>query len=53
MNVFQKFENINKALQAARNLGINLTGVDSRDFTNRTPSLILSVLWSCIRLWLS
>lgn len=53
MNVYQIKENLQLGIAAAKGLGIKLVGVDSNDFINKTPHLILGCLWQAIRLVLS
>ena len=38
-------ENLLMGLAAAKGLGIKVTGIDSRDFIDKTPHLILAVVW--------
>jgi hypothetical protein len=40
-------------LAAAKGLGIKVTGIDSRDFIDKTPHLILAVVWQIVRMWVS
>jgi hypothetical protein len=53
MNVYQIKENLQMAISAAKGLGIKLVGVDSSDFINKTPHMILGYLWQTIRLIVS
>ena len=34
-----------RCLAAAKGLGVKVTGIDSRDFIDKTPHLILAVVW--------
>lgn len=45
MNVYQVKENLLMGLAAAKGLGIKVTGIDSKDFIDKTPHLILAVVW--------
>jgi len=40
-------------ISAAKALGIKMVGIDSRDFIEKTPHLILACLWQSIRMCLS
>jgi|MGYP000574047682 hypothetical protein len=45
MNVYQVKENLNMAIAAAKGLGIKMVGIDSNDFINKVPHMILGCLW--------
>jgi len=45
MNVYQVKENLLMGLAAAKGLGIKVSGIDSKDFIDKTPHLILAVVW--------
>ena len=45
MNVYQIKENLNMGIAACKGLGIKMVGIDSRDFIEKTPHLILATLW--------
>jgi hypothetical protein len=53
MNVYQVKENLQMGIAAAKGLGIKMIGVDSNDFINKTPHMILGFLWQAIRMSLS
>ena len=42
MNVYQVKENLQMAIAAAKGLGIKLVGINSSDFINKTPHMILA-----------
>lgn len=50
LNVYQVKENLQMGIAAAKGLGIKMIGVDSNDFINKTPHMILGCLWQAIRL---
>lgn len=50
MNVYQVKENLNMAIAAAKGLGIKLIGIDSNDFINKVPHMMLGCLWQTIRM---
>ena len=50
INVYQVKENLNMALAAAKALGIKLVGIDSNDFINKVPHMMLGCLWQTIRM---
>jgi len=45
MNVYQVKENLQMAIAAAKGLGIKLVGINSSDFINKTPHMILACVW--------
>lgn len=53
MNVYQVKENLQMGIAAAKGLGIKMVGVDSNDFINKTPHMILGFLWQAIKMSLS
>ena len=53
LNLYQVKENLQLAIAAAKGLGVKMVGVDSKDFINKTPHLILGCLWQSIRLAIS
>lgn len=52
MNVYQVKENLNMAIAAAKGLGIKMIGIDSNDFINKVPHMMLGCLWQTIRMCL-
>ena len=40
-------------IAAAKGLGIRVIGIDSRDFIEKTPHMILGVVWQVIRLYVT
>ena len=49
MNVYQVKENLQIAIAAAKGLGIKLVGINSSDFINKTPHMILACVWQALR----
>lgn len=49
MNVYQVKENLNMGIAACKGLGIKMIGIDSNDFINKVPHMILGCLWQTIR----
>jgi len=45
MNVYQVKENLQMGIAAAKGMGIKLVGINSSDFINKTPHMILTCLW--------
>ncbi len=45
MNVYQVKENLQMGIAAAKGLGVKMIGVDSNDFINKVPHMILGCLW--------
>jgi hypothetical protein len=45
MNVYQVKENLQMGIAAAKGLGIRVIGIDSRDFIEKTPHMILGIVW--------
>ena len=53
MNVYQVKENLQMGIAAAKGLGVRVIGIDSRDFIEKTPHMILGVIWQVIRLYVT
>ena len=53
MNVYQKTENQNLAINAARAIGCQVVNVGAADLINGSPILILGLLWQIIKLQLT
>lgn len=53
MNVYQIKENLQMGIAAAKGLGVKMIGVDSRDFIDKVPHMILGCLWQIIRMHVS
>lgn len=53
MNVYQVKENLKMGIAACKGLGIKMIGIDSNDFINKVPHMILGCLWQSIRLALT
>jgi hypothetical protein len=49
MNVYQVKENLNMGIAACKGLGIKMVGIDSNDFINKVPHMILGCLWQTIK----
>lgn len=45
MNIYQVKENLNLAINACKGIGLKLPGIQSQAFIEKTPHLILAVLW--------
>ena len=52
MNVYQKSENINLALNAAKAIGCQVVNIGAQDLIEGRPILILGLLWQIIRIQL-
>jgi len=52
MNVYQKTENINLALNAAKSIGCQVVNIGAQDLIEGRPILILGLLWQIIRIQL-
>jgi len=50
MNVYQVKENIQMGIAAAKALGIKLIGINSSDFINKVPHMILTCIWQALRI---
>ena len=53
MNVYQVKENLNMGIAAAKGLGIKLIGIDSNDFINKIPHMMLGCIWQVLRMCVS
>mgnify|MGYP000946935644 CR=1 FL=1 len=51
MNVYQVKENLQMAIAAAKGLGIKLVGINSSDFINKVPHMILTAVWQALRMY--
>jgi len=49
MNVYEIRENLKLGISACKGLGMKMVGVDPKDFIDKTPHLILAVVWQVIR----
>jgi len=49
MNVYQVKENLNMGIAACKGVGIKMVGIDSNDFINKVPHMILGCLWQTIK----
>jgi len=45
LNVYEVKENLQMGIAAAKGLGIKLVGINSSDFINKTPHLVLACVW--------
>lgn len=52
LNLYQKTENINLALNAARGIGCTVVNIGAQDLIEGRPILILGLLWQIIRIQL-
>lgn len=52
MNVYQKTENLNLALNAARSIGCQVINIGAADLIEGKPILILGLVWQIIRIQL-
>eukprot|EP00612_Vaucheria_litorea_P002508 CAMPEP_0171458188 /NCGR_PEP_ID=MMETSP0945-20130129/3968_1 /TAXON_ID=109269 /ORGANISM="Vaucheria litorea, Strain CCMP2940" /LENGTH=631 /DNA_ID=CAMNT_0011983949 /DNA_START=37 /DNA_END=1932 /DNA_ORIENTATION=+ len=52
LNIFQKVENMNLALNAAKSIGCIVTNVDAKDVIDGNPILILGLIWQIMRIQL-
>lgn len=50
INVYQIKENLQMAIAAAKGLGIKLVGINSSDFINKTPHMVLTCLWQALKM---
>jgi len=50
LNVYQIKENLQMGIAAAKGLGIKMIGVNSNDFINKVPHMMLGTIWQLIRL---
>lgn len=49
MGLFQKQQNLNMGIAAAKGVGFKMVGVSASDFLNKTPHLILTFVWQNLR----
>jgi plastin-1 len=40
-------------IAAAKGLGVKMIGIDARDFINKTPHLLLGVIWQVNKMYLT
>jgi hypothetical protein len=52
MNIFQKTENLNKALAGARAIGCQIINIGAQDIIAGKPILILGIIWQIIKIQL-
>ena len=52
LNVYQKTENINLALNAAKSIGCQVVNIGATDIMEGTPTLILGLVWQIIKVQL-
>jgi len=52
LNIYQKTENCNLAINAAKGIGCQVTNIGSQDIIEGRPILILGLLWQIIRIQL-
>ena len=52
LNVYQKTENINLALNAAKSIGCQVVNIGAADIMEGTPTLILGLVWQIIKIQL-
>lgn len=45
LNTYQIHGNLQMGISAAKGLGIRMIGIDAKDFLDKTPHLILGVIW--------
>lgn len=45
LNVYQVKENLQMGIAAAKGLGMKLVGINSSDFINKTPHMVLACVW--------
>jgi len=50
LNVYQIKENLQMGIAASKGLGIKMIGVNSADFINKTPHMMLGTIWQLIRM---
>jgi hypothetical protein len=46
--IFQKMENVNKALDFIKSRGVALTNIGAEDIVNKNLKLVLGMLWTII-----
>lgn len=49
MGLFQKQQNLNMGIAAAKGVGFKMIGVSASDFLNKTPHLVLTFVWQNLR----
>lgn len=52
LSIFQKIENMNLALNAAKSIGCVVTNVNAKDIIDGNSILILGLIWQIIRIQL-
>ncbi|CAM9905174.1 unnamed protein product, partial [Choristocarpus tenellus] len=52
LSIFQKIENMNLALNAAKSIGCVVTNVNAKDIIDGNAILILGLIWQIIRIQL-
>ena len=52
INVYQKTENLNIVLNAARGIGCHIVNIGAADLLNGSPILILGLIWQIIKIQL-
>lgn len=50
LNVYQIKENLQMGIASSKGLGIKMVGVNSNDFINKIPHMMLGSIWQLIRL---
>ena len=50
MNVYQIKENLQMGIAACKGLGIKMIGINSNDFINKIPHMMLGTIWQLIRM---
>jgi len=45
MNVYQVKENLQMGIAASKGMGIKMIGINSSDFINKTPHMMLGTIW--------
>jgi len=53
MNIYQIKENLNMGIASCKGLGLKMVGIDSRDFIEKTPHLILATIWQLIKMYIT
>ena len=49
----EKASSLNMAIEAAKGMGIKVTGLDSNTFSEHTEHLILEFIWQILRKWIT
>jgi len=52
INIFQKKENLNMAIQSAQTIGVKTIGMHPGVFLDKTKHMILGVLWQLLKIYL-